>query len=161
MNNKVCFTEQVNSQFCSINLHTLFRNSINSQFTSISISTSIEKCKKKNADEISRIHRKSENQISTQLNFIFCTPRWISNPQNDSASARTTSYPAENSFSRNRDQRIWNFPHSIPSATPCGYFSMAPPPHLFRFHRGGCRFKDCRILLIFKRTGRVIIYIYA
>lgn len=88
MNNKVCFTEQVNSQFCSINLHTLFRNSINSQFTSISISTSIKKCKKKNADEISRIHRKSENQISTQLNFIFCTPRWISNPQNDSASAR-------------------------------------------------------------------------
>lgn len=105
MNNKVCFNEQVNPQFCSVTLHSLFRNSINSQFSSISISMSIKKCKKQNAEEISRIHRKLENQISTQLNFISHT---AVNPESAKRFRirQTTNYPAENAFNRNRDQRI-------------------------------------------------------
>lgn len=85
--------------------HSLFKNSINSQFSSISISMSIKKCKKQNAEEISRIHRKLENQISTQLNFISHT---AVNPESAKRFRirQTTNYPAENAFNRNRDQRI-------------------------------------------------------
>lgn len=64
-----------------------------------------KKCKKQDAEEISRIHRKLENEISTQLNFISHT---AVNPESAKRFRirQTTNYPAENAFNRNRDQRI-------------------------------------------------------